>query len=132
MKKIIFIIIGLVLWSTLSLIAQKETRTVDAFNKISVLGNLEVDLVKSDTYKIMINCQGGDLEQITSIVDDNELKITMLSDMFSDAKVVIRIYHKDLVSIEAKGGSTVGSDMLIKTEKLTLRCGGGWSPSAPG
>ena len=125
MRLIKLLLISISLINTVYINAQKETRKLEPYNKINVFGNLDVDLVKGDSFKIIIDCQGANIEEITSVIDEGELKIRLITDLFSDAKVNIRIYHQDLVSVEATGGANISSDMLIKGDKLNLNAGSG-------
>lgn len=106
-------------------IAQTEKRKLKEFDRISVFGNMDVDLIKSDSFNVKISAQGANLEEITSIVDGMELKIRMVSDLFSDAQVTVRVYYKELREISATGGACIHSDMLIKIDNLELKAGSG-------
>lgn len=125
MRTFQFLLVSTLLLSSTVITAQKETRKLDAYNKVNVFGNLNIDLVKGDSSKIIIDCKGANIEEITSVIDEGELKIRLVSDLFSDAKVNIRIYYKELVSVEATGGANISCDMLIKGDKLNLNAGSG-------
>ena len=125
MKKCLLLPAGLFVMA--NLLAQREdVRTLEPFDKISVFGNIEVELIKGDAEKLIASSAEIDLSKISSRVEKEELKINMTSDLFrSSQKVRIRIYYKNFVAISSTGGANIFSEPVIKGERLDLHAASG-------
>jgi hypothetical protein len=122
-----FILIGCIFLFTLKANSQKiDERILDAFNIVNVFGNLEVQLIKADKERMLINSPEIDVSKINSRIDKNELKISMNSDLFSASKKVrIKLYYKNIIEINSTGGANIVSEDIIKADKMDFNAASG-------
>jgi len=125
MKKIF--LFSLVLAPYLNNFGQKiDERALDSFKIVNVFGNMEVQLLKADKERMVINSQEVDVSKISSRLEKNELRISMNNDLFSASKkVLIKLYYKKMVEINCTGGASIVSDDIIKGDKLNFNAASG-------
>lgn len=118
MKKLIYI---LSLLFTLSIIAQNPIdREVGEFNEVKVYDLIEVNLVKSDSNKVVIT--GEDVENVQVINKDGKLKIRMaFEQIFNGEKTFVAVHYTDLDIIDGNEGAFISSNELIEQESIVLR-----------
>ncbi len=123
----------LILSSAFSLIAvaifafsDTETRTLGSFDEITVSSGITAELVKSSTNKIDITVDGIDLDQVSTEIDGDHLKVKVetkswFSGWNSKRKVEVVIYYsEELEGIKSTSGSRVHSDDIVESESLEL------------
>ena len=125
MKNIL--LFGLTLAISWNSFGQKiDERTLDSFKIVNVFGNMEVQLIKADKERMVINSQEVEVSKISSRVEKNELRISMNNDLFSASKkVTIKLYYKSLVEINSTGGASIVSEDIIKADKLNFNAASG-------
>lgn len=125
MKKLFFY--SLLIICSWNVSAQKiDERSLDSFKIVNVFGNMEVQLIKADKERIVINSQEVDPSKITSRVDKNELRLNMNNDLFSASKKVkIKLYYRNLAEINSTGGADINSEDIIKADKLNFNAASG-------
>jgi hypothetical protein len=127
-RKRIYALFVVLLFICLPIIAQvKSERTLDAFDKISALGDVEIQLVKGDTAKITVSAPTQqDIESLTIKNENGELKLNRVKGLFQDVKTVrITVYYKLLRSIEMQGSASALVDKSLKGDKINLVAGTG-------
>lgn len=97
---------------SVSLIAQTIKDPGD-FDQVRVFDQIQAELVKSDVNRVEIT---GKRSQEVEVVNNNgQLKIRMkLSKLLDGDDVEVRIFYKQLNSIDASEGSYIGSADVIK------------------
>jgi hypothetical protein len=125
MKK--FLILGCIFLIGWKAAAQKiDERALDSFKILNVFGNMEVQLIKADKERLVINSQEVDPSKINSRIEKNELKISMNSDLFSASKKVrITLYYKKIIEINSTGGADIVSEDIIKGDKMNFSAASG-------
>ncbi len=116
MKKIIFIIVtGLV-----QFIQAQNIQELGSFDKIRTFDKLQVELIKSNENKIVI--EGLNEDKVVVLVKNQELKIRMpLTKMLSGrASTFIKVYYKKLNMIDASEGSIITSKDSISQKSIDL------------
>jgi hypothetical protein len=120
MKSII--IISFLFFPVWKAAAQKiDERALDSFRIVNVFGNMEVQLIKADKERMVINSQEVDVKKISSRTEKNEIWIEMNNDLFSASKKVrIKLYYKTISGISSSGGASVISEDIIKADKMNF------------
>lgn len=95
-------------------------REIGEFYKIQIYDILKVNLIKSDTNKVIIS---GEFPKNVVVKNKNgELKIRMgIEKRLSGGSTKIDVFYKDLYRIEAKEGSFVFSKDTLKSRSLYLK-----------
>jgi Putative auto-transporter adhesin, head GIN domain len=100
--------------------AQKsEKRIIESFDKLDVYGNIEVEMILSDTESIDIFTTNIDPSEIDTEIKDKLLKIKMKSNLFDDdAKVKVVLRYKEIREISSNAAADVNVKNIIKGDKL--------------
>jgi hypothetical protein len=120
------------LFLAFSLTAQTEEVKVKDFNVMYVFGPFKVNLVKSDAYKMTIDYDGINAEEVLIKSKEGELSIKLRNRNFFDfgndsdwkrknhrfAKVTI--YYKNLMAIEARAGAIIRANETIEAKDIFL------------
>lgn len=95
------------------------TQNLGDFDTVKVFDKLNVKLISSSENKIVIE---GNKEKEVEVVNTNgELKIRMtISKLLSGDDISVKLYYKNIISINANEGSFVSSDTTIKQNALDL------------
>lgn len=115
MKKLLTI---LLLISFAQYLKAQETRNLIPFNSIYVYGNIELELIKSDTNKLEISkVESG---TVNSEVKDRNLTIsyTMIGDEY---RIKAKLYFKDLHEITAKAAVNISSKKSLVFDWVNIR-----------
>ncbi len=123
MKIKFFALLLLVLCSIPSfLLAQrgKETRKVESFGELKVLGDIDVELQKSNTEEIIIRAKGIDLEDVVTEVSGDRLRIKQRKKYFSDIDIKVIVKYKSLREIIASGGAYIETDKIEGVKHILL------------
>ena len=118
MKKILTILLALI---TTGIFAQEPIeKTIGEFKVLKVYDLINVELIKSDTNKVIISG-----ENISSVLLNNKngtLKIKMsLEEIFDGNKTKVKLYYTALDVIDVNEGSKVSSNDEIKQFEIDLR-----------
>lgn len=129
MKKLI--LICCILFVAWKVGAQKtEERSLDSFSIVNVFGNMEVQLIKADKERMVIDSKEIDVSKINSRITRNELRISMSKDLFSaTSKVKIILYYKNIAEISSTAGADIVSDKVFKGDKIKFNAASGGSIS---
>lgn len=122
MKTIKRILLIVLVFTSISLNAQnREKREIQAFDKISVFGNIEVEMIKGDQETVEIFTRNVEISDVDIAVDDRLLKIKMKSNLFDDdVEVKVKVVYKEIREIASNAAADVVIKDLIKTDKLFL------------
>ena len=99
--------------------AAQVTRNLGEFNAVKVFDKLNVKLISSTESKIIIT---GNRENEVEVVNNNgELKLRMpFPKLLSGDDITIKLYYKNIESIDASEGSYVSSDSVFKQTSIDL------------
>jgi hypothetical protein len=123
MRQIIKIgFLSLCLLAGINLQAQ-DIYPLKSFDGISVLGNIEVVLVKGDKAEAEVTTQGISEEDVSVFVKEGVLKLQLLKTIFkSNEQVTIKVtYNEPLDFIKVGAGSRLTSKEPIEVDKLELK-----------
>lgn len=116
-----YIVIAFVhIFSTLCIngLFAQETRNLDDFQSVYVLGNIDMELIKSSTNKLV-------LSEVSTGTVSSEVKKGVLHVSYNmvgeDAKVVAKLYYKDLIGITAKTAVTLTSTKKLLFDSVSIR-----------
>jgi hypothetical protein len=123
----IIVLISFLLLSVWKVTAQKiDERALDSFRIVNVFGNMEVQLIKADKERMVINSLEVDVKKINSHTEKNEIWIEMNNELFSASKKVrIKLYYKTISEISSSGGASVISEDIIKADKMNFNAATG-------
>ncbi len=117
MKRLITVILILAVFTAN---AQKsEKRIIESFDKLDVFGNIEVEMILSDTESIDIFTTNVDPSEVDTEIKDKLLKIKMKSNLFDDdVKVKVILRYKEIREISSNAAAEVNVKNIIKGDKL--------------
>ena len=95
-------------------------KTLGEFSTLKVFDLINVELIKSDTNRIIIS--GKHSSDVKIIQNNDLLKLRMSTkNMFNGSETQIKLYYTDLDVIDANEGAIVTSHDPIKQYELTLK-----------
>jgi hypothetical protein len=126
MKKCLLIVFALFLSGQFVTSQQMVTRKVEPFTKLYVGDKVFIQLIKSDHESLAIKAEGIDPGGITSVVENNTLRIRIEGAPFNKKKIQINLYFKELKEMDINNGAEVTTTSLFKADTLlvTLKSGG--------
>jgi hypothetical protein len=125
MKKILILPV-LILFGQACYSQRFDERILDPFDKISVFGNVDVQLVKGERERMVIYSDDIDFIKINSRIVDRTLKISMNSDMYGAVKKVkIILTYKELREIATSGNADIRSEEVLKGDKMVFNASSG-------
>lgn len=96
------------------------TKTLGEFSTLKVYDLINVELIKSDTNKIIIT--GKNNSDVSIIQKNNLLKIRMRTNkMFNGSQTQVKLYYTSVDIIDANEGAVIISQDPIKQYELTLK-----------
>ncbi len=118
MKKVV---IFFILVSTFGFSQEKITKNLGDFHELKTYKGLSVELIKSETPKIVI--EGDKSEEVTIKNSNGVLRISLKAlETFSANDVKVSIYFsEDIDIIDANEASIITSKRIIKQDKLVLK-----------
>ena len=123
MKKYLFIILVGMLFTSCSTTTEKETRNLDSFDKINVVGNVELHLEKNSDHSMEVMAKNTSaLANLITEVRNGELYVYTKKDgaNWKNPKYVIYINHSGISDITMTGAITLRSDDDINTKDLAI------------
>lgn len=96
------------------------------FEAVKILGFFEVDLIKSDEERIEISAWGIDEEDVKITQYGRTLKIGTLKSLTKeDVEVKIKLYYRDINTLQVAGGARLEAEQVIEADDFFLRGGSG-------
>lgn len=115
MKKILLIAIVLLAQITVA----QVTKKLGDFNTVKVFDKLNVLLIPASENKIII--EGIREDEVETVNKNGELKIRMpFPKLLSGNNISVKLYFKNIESINASQGSHVSSDQILKQTSIDL------------
>ncbi len=119
--KTLLIFISVLLFSAANVVSQETaTRELGHFTGIVVKNGILVQLVKADKESAGIRVQEIKTSDVTTEISGGVLTIRYHAPALIKAKVMVKLYYKELVSVSASGSSEVSSTSLMKQDSLTV------------
>jgi hypothetical protein len=122
MKNYKILITALFLFVTVLAFAQnKEKREIQAFDKLDVFGNIQVEMIQGERETVDIFAKNVKISDINISVDERLLKIRMNSNLFDEDVVVkIKVTYREIREISSNAAADILVKDLVKTDKLFL------------
>lgn len=102
----------------------KETRDLKSFNAIDVGGAFEIELIKSNDEKIIIETDDNIMPYIKTEVKGGELEIDNTKDINNPSELRLIIYYKSLEEIEISGAASLYSSDVLEATNFEMECSG--------
>jgi len=102
----------------------KETRKASNFNAIDIGGAFEIELIKSNEEKVIIETDDNIMPYIKVEVSGGELEVENTEDINNPTELKITIYYKNLQEIDLSGAASLFSADVIESRDLELDCSG--------
>lgn len=102
----------------------KETRQLDSFHSIDVGGAFEIELIKSNEEKIIIETDDNIMPYIKTRVSGGELDIDNTEDINNPTELKLTIYYKSLDELDISGAASLYSSDVIKASSFDMDCSG--------
>ena len=108
------------LLTSLSIAQNPRTENVGDFTEVKVFDLIKVNLIKADENKVTLT--GKDVDDIELINKNGTLKIRMnLDKVFDGDQTFVKVYYKDLKTIDGNEGAQIVSNELMEQEHLEIR-----------
>jgi hypothetical protein len=102
----------------------KETRHLDTFHAIDVGGAFEVELIKSNEEKIIIETDDNIMPYIKTRVSGGELDIDNTEDINNPTELKLTIYYKSIDEIDISGAASLYSADILEASNFEMDCSG--------
>jgi len=121
-------IFAFMLTGTISTLQAQSEISVDPFDGISVVGNIDVTLEEGTPGKITLYTEGIDEDDISIKVTRGTLRLRVLNSWLYKNEI-IRVYvpYETIRSIRADAGATVECENTLQTEQMEVSIGSGAS-----
>ena len=119
--KTLLIIFSVLLFSAVNAVSQNTvTRPLDHFTEIQVKNGILVQLVKAEKEYAEIKVQEIETSDVITEISSGMLVIRYQATAFTKAKVMVKLYYKELSSVLASGQSEITSTSLMKQDSLVV------------
>lgn len=120
MQKLL-LITSIFLFAAASVVSQNTaTRALDHFTGIEVKNGILVQLAKAEKEYAELKVQEIEVGDVITEISDGLLVIRYQAPALTKAKVMVKLYYKDLVSISGSGQSEITSAALMKQDSLMV------------
>jgi len=102
----------------------EQTRLLEAFNQVSIMGAFDVVLVNSDSSRLRIIADENLIENVVAIVEDSALKISNIKTVIGSRELKLYIYAPNIESVDFSGATELSSDSLLSWDALALNITG--------
>ncbi|MFO7657298.1 MAG: head GIN domain-containing protein [Bacteroidales bacterium] len=120
MKNLFTLAIALVLMPITAPGQNAHTRNLSAFDKIEVKNGILVQLVKADIESAEITAQGTTPDNVLTEVTGGVLTLRLDKTSFSKMKVMVKLFYKEIASINGSGRSEISTSGLMKQDSLAI------------
>lgn len=125
MKNRIIIALLLVAWSLSRSFAQSEYK-LEAFDEISIAGNIEVVLKKSNEEKAIVEAFGIPEDKLNIDVRGQTLRLSLLNSIFyKHDKMKVTVFYKTLRTIRVSAGGKLEAEEPLEGDALEIRTSSG-------
>ena len=102
----------------------KETRTAANFNSIDIGGAFEIELIKSNEEKVILETDDNIMPHIRVRVSGGELEIDNTEDINNPTELKVTIYYKEFNELDISGAASLFSADVLESSHLELDCSG--------
>lgn len=102
----------------------KETRKASNFQAIDIGGAFEIELIKSNEEKVIIETDDNIMPHIRVSVSGGELEIDNTEDINNPTELKVTIYYKSLEGIDISGAASLYSADVLESINLEFDCSG--------
>jgi hypothetical protein len=120
-----FAVPGLLTLNTIIYGQDHFTREVKDFYKLSCIGDIRVELYRSDTLKLDISVKGLPSENLITEVKNGELSIRLKTGSNKDAVVKVKVFCRSLDEILVASGGLVVSPEIISGTSMDFKARSG-------
>jgi len=96
----------------------REERSVGSFEKISVGQAIEVELIKGNSEKVLVDAQGIDSEDVVTEVSGSTLRIRLRGDRHRNVDVKVTVTFKSLRGISVSSAANLYSRSVIDADEF--------------
>jgi hypothetical protein len=105
---------------------KSETRSIEAFDKITAFGSIDIFLEKGNKEAIRLESESVDLSEVKVKMDGTTLKISVAEMLFSSSREVkITLVYRELRGITLRAGAALNDTSVISGDKLEIVAGSG-------
>jgi hypothetical protein len=98
----------------------KETRELSNFTAIDIGSAFEIELIKSNETKIIIETDDNVMPYIKTNVHAKELKVNLSAEINNPTKLSLIIYYKEVNDLDISGAAELYSSDVLTTTYLNL------------
>jgi hypothetical protein len=102
----------------------EETRQLKSFHAIDVGGAFEVELIKSNEEKIVVETDDNIMPFIETYVISGELRIQSTKELNSPTELKLSIYFRSIDELDLSGAASLYSSDMIEASNFELDCSG--------
>jgi hypothetical protein len=119
--KTLLMTVSILFFSVAKIISQDAaSRALGHFSAIEVKNGILVQLVKGDKESADIKVQEIQAGDVTTEISGGLLTIRYHATALTKAKVMVKLYYKELLSMSASGQSEISSTSLMKQDSLKV------------
>jgi hypothetical protein len=96
----------------------KETRDLSSFHALDIGGAWNIELIKSDEEKIIIETDDNIMPYVISKVSGGELEVYNKVDIINPTELNLSIYYKNIDDLNISGAAELFSSDVLKCESL--------------
>lgn len=102
----------------------KETRKAINFHAIDIGGAFEIELIKSNEEKVILETDDNIMPHIRVSVSGGELEVDNTEDINNPTELKVTIYYKSLDEVDISGAASLYSADVLESSHLELDCSG--------
>jgi len=102
----------------------KETRDIKNFHSIDIGGAFEIELIKSDIEKIIIEADDNIMPYIKARVSGGELDVYTDVDIQNLTELKVSIYYRNIDELDISGAAELYSSDVLEATKLEFEFSG--------
>jgi hypothetical protein len=121
MKKGILLFSALYLITAVVLAQNTETRKIDNFSAVDVGEAIKLILIPSNSNEAKITVSNIDLDDISTEVSGNKLRIELKGNRYKNIDVEIELKYKSISNLVISSAANVTTEGLLKANTLDLR-----------
>ena len=124
MKSFTLSLMMIIIGGALHVNAQKVSRELSRFDKIKVVGKIDVSLVQGEKYDVKISSESWTFDQIITEVKAGVLTVKMrhLENRYEGQNIKILVTTKTISEAKATQGGRIFLDSGINGDKIVLEC----------
>ena len=109
----------------------EESRDLRGFERIQLLGSLDVRYQQADTFSVLVNAPSKYLDDVETIVEGNQLIVRMKSvgkvvhfGVSDGDQVTVYVTSPDLIGVDLRGSGDFSCENHLDTDQLDVKLNG--------